>query len=119
VSASWTLLRNGDLRRLSHCIISYLYSNTWAKSLAKSATERCEAIVNRMEDLYSKGRTELGPDTASYNTVLDAISRSNQPGFERRAESLLEHMDEMCSRDEVLRKTCQPDQYSFNTVVSL
>jgi len=70
-----------------------------------------------MEDLYLRGRTELQPDTTSFNTVLNALAHSGRRGSEDEAEALLEYMDELSSREEALRSTCRPDNFSFNIVL--
>lgn len=58
-----------------------------------------------MEDRYASGRTELRPNTISFNTVIDALAQSNERGVEQRAELLLEQMD-------------APDRLSFNSILN-
>jgi hypothetical protein len=71
-----------------------------------------------MEILYFDGQVELKPNTTSFNTVIDALARSREKGSEQKAEALLEHMDELSTTVEELRNYCQPDETSFNTVLS-
>jgi pentatricopeptide repeat protein len=93
--------------------------SAWSKSDAPEARQRCELILNRMEELYfAGGRTEMQPNATSFNTVIDALARSNERGCEQRAETLLERMDELSSKHEELRDSCRPDNVSFNSVLN-
>ena len=69
-----------------------------------------------MEALALEGRTELQPDTVSFNTVIDALAQSGQRGAQRRAEILLERM-EVLSKGET-SFPCEPDTLSFNIVIN-
>jgi hypothetical protein len=86
------------------------YRNAWSKSGDRAAAGRCEVILDRMEDLFIQGRHELQPDATSFNTCMDAMAKSHERGSERRAEDLLERMDELSNRYDELRETCKPDQ---------
>ena len=55
-----------------------------------------------------KDRPELKPDTTSFNTVIDTLSKSKEKYCEKRAEALLEQMEEICNNDPSLN--CRPDQ---------
>ena len=49
-----------------------------------------------MEDLcLQHGRFQVQPDTTSFNTVIDALARGRERGRERRAEALLQRMDDL------------------------
>ena len=49
-----------------------------------------------MEDLcLQHGRLQVQPDTTSFNTVIDALARGRERGRERRAEALLQRMDDL------------------------
>lgn len=60
--------------------------------------EEAEGIVRRMLDRYNEdGRVSCRPDLMSYNTVLDAWSKSDQegsPGRGARAEMILDAIEE-------------------------
>ena len=74
-----------------------------------------------MEDLYIKsGRSELAPNTISYNTVISAYARSGEVGAERRAEALLRRMNELSTLEDTREAfaTCRPDSISYNTVIN-
>jgi hypothetical protein len=81
----------------------------------RGAVERCEAILKRMEGLALEGRTELQPDTVSFNTVIDALAQSGQHGAQRRAETLLYRMESLAND---LSFPCEPDTLSFNIVIN-
>jgi len=63
-----------------------------------------------MISLYNGGRSELRPETASFNSVIDALVKSQEPAREKRAEALLEQMDELSLEDEMLSECCRPNQ---------
>lgn len=92
--------------------------NAWSKSNDKGAAIRCEVILKRMEGLALEGRTELAPDTVSFNTVIDTLARSGLRDAQRRAEMLLERMDVLSSSDAHVSFPCEPDTASFNTVIN-
>ena len=69
-----------------------------------------------MEGLSSEGRTELMPDTVSFNTVIDALARSGSHGAPQRAEVLLQRMDDLSKGD--AKFPCEPDTRSFNIVIN-
>lgn len=63
-----------------------------------------------MIELYEQGRTEMMPDTTSFNTVVDALSKSREEKTERRAEKLLERMQVLSTKNDSLKLNCSPDQ---------
>jgi hypothetical protein len=71
------------------------------------SASRCEQILDRMISIC-KDRPELKPDTTSFNTVLDTLAKSKERDCEKRAESLLERMQELACNDPSLN--CRPDQ---------
>jgi pentatricopeptide repeat protein len=93
-------------------------SNAWSKSGAREAPERCKVILQRMEDLYCSGRTELQPNTISFNTVLDCLAQSRTPTAAADAEHLLGYMDQLSKDEKLYRNTCRPDIQSFNAVLN-
>jgi Pentatricopeptide repeat domain len=93
--------------------------NAWSRSGAREAPERCKVILQRMEDLYFAGRTELQPDTISFNTALDCFAQSRYPDSAWDAEQLLDYMEQLSAKDERLRDTCRPDIQSFNSVLNV
>jgi pentatricopeptide repeat protein len=58
---------------------------------------------------FEVGRTELQPDTTSFNTVLDALAKSKEENVEHRAEALLRKMEDLASLNASLSSTCRPD----------
>ena len=88
------------------------YSNAWSKSrIWNGPAGRCEQILDRMIKL-SKERPDIGPDTTSFNTVIDTLAKSKERDREQRAEALLEKMQELSSNDRSLK--CQPDHVVRN-----
>ena len=71
----------------------HFFRNAWSKSGAREARERCLAILKRMEDLSDAGRTELQPNTISFNTALDCLAQCTERDSARKAEQLLEHTE--------------------------
>jgi hypothetical protein len=65
-------------------------------------------------------RQELQPDTTSFNTVLDTLAKSSEADYERRAEELLETMQELSTDNDEPGLPCKPDQVvsSFSCVYS-
>ena len=96
-------------------ILIMFHRNAWSKSKDWEAVKRCEAILKRMEGLALEGRTELQPDTVSFNTVIDALAQSGQRGAPQRAEVLLQRMETL-AKD--LSFPCEPDTFSFNIVIN-
>lgn len=90
--------------------------NAWSKSNDMGAAAgRSEAILKRMEGLALKGRTELQPDTISFNTLMDTLARSGQRDAPRRTEILLHRMHDLSKN---LSFPCEPDTLSFNIVIN-
>lgn len=97
--------------QLTHMMLSippfFMFQrNAWSKSGRPDAHRKCEAILHRMEVLHDCGRLTNRPDTCSFNTVLHAMSQSNERGVEHRAELLL------------LEKMKDPDNFSYNSILN-
>ncbi|CAB9525801.1 Pentatricopeptide repeat-containing protein [Seminavis robusta] len=61
----------------------------WANSGSKHAGEEAEKILHTMEEMASKGRPKLEPDTVSYSTALMAHAKNADV---KKAEDLLKKM---------------------------
>ena len=59
---------------------------------------------------YEAGRTQLQPNTTSFNTVMDALAKSKEEEAEHRAEGWLQKMENLSSMDESLSMICKPDE---------
>ena len=58
-----------------------------------------------MEDLcLVRGRYQVQPDTTSFNIVIASLARSRERGKERRAEALLQRMDDLDDEIMMTRK---------------
>ena len=55
-----------------------------------------------------KDRPELKPDTTSFNSLIDTLSKSKERDCEKRAEALLEKMQDLAENDSSF--DCRPDQ---------
>jgi pentatricopeptide repeat protein len=63
---------------------------TVISSLAKNGhVQRAEEILRRMESYHKDGHTELGPNTITYNTLIDAYAKARDPV---KAEEVLRRM---------------------------
>jgi pentatricopeptide repeat protein len=56
---------------------------------AKNAAKRTEAILRMMEDEARNGNSDLRPNMHSYNTVMNAYSKSGDPNTSQKIEALL------------------------------
>lgn len=88
--------------------------SAWAKSGARGAPERAEAILRKMDEL-SKVDDFVAPDNISFNTVLHAWARSNSKWAAKRAESILRHMDKL---HEAGTSNIQPDTVTYSTCIN-
>ena len=59
-------------------------------SLAKNGQiQRAEEILSRMELYHKQGRIDHGPNTISFNTLIDAYAKARNP---LKAEEVLRRM---------------------------
>ena len=70
---------------------------------------RAEEILNFMRDQYNQGKMELCPTSLSYNTVLKALSNSEENDKGERAEALLREMYDLHERGDYPERI-KPDQ---------
>jgi pentatricopeptide repeat protein len=75
-----------------------------AKSGARNATQRAEALLQQMKDLSNDGWDNLKPNIRTYNALISTLANSKQPGAAQRAE-------------ELLIESPQPSTISFNAVM--
>ena len=102
-----------SLLQVSWRRLSIDFRNAWSKSrLWYGPASRCEQILDRMVGLCVD-RPELQPDRTSFNTVIDTLAKSRESDRERRAEDLLEQMEELSSGE--LALDCSPDQVVSTT----
>ena len=93
--------------------------NAWARAAAShnfdqndgiSPARNAEAILRRMEHVYQTGTNlRAKPNLLAYNTVLNAWSKSGEPGAAKQACAILETMEE--------KPGITPDVYSFTSVI--
>ena len=83
--------------------------------LGRSAAERAQQLLDRMEQLHRDGDDNVKPTTVVYNSVIAAWAKSGETGSAERAEDLLARMEQMAktSGDADVRA----DTISFNSVI--
>ena len=83
--------------------------------LGRSAAERAQQLLDRMEQLHRDGDDNVKPTTVVYNSVITAWAKSGEAGSAERAEDLLARMQQMAktSGDADVRA----DTISFNSVI--
>jgi len=84
--------------------------------LGRSAAERAQQLLDRMEQLYRNGDDAVKPNKVVYNSVIHAWARSGEAGSAQRAEDLLARMQQQAKvgdgDDDV-----KPDVVTFNSVI--
>jgi len=84
--------------------------------LGRSAAERAQQLLDRMEQLYRNGDDDVKPNKVVYNSVIHAWARSGEAGSAQRAEDLLARMQQQAKvgdgDDDV-----KPDVVTFNSVI--
>lgn len=85
--------------------------NAWAR---EGNAYRAQAIVDHMETLQDVHR-EMSANTVIYNTLINSWSKSKLKGSGKRAEEILEKMQELYKNgnDEV-----KPSRITYNSVIS-
>mmetsp|Transcript_19378 Transcript_19378/g.28472 ORF Transcript_19378/g.28472 Transcript_19378/m.28472 type:complete len:674 (+) Transcript_19378:61-2082(+) len=68
----------------------------WAKSGEKSAPLKAEALLHRMEEMWTGGDDYVAPNIISYNSVINAWAKSGTRGSAKRAEAVLKRMQDLC-----------------------
>ena len=83
--------------------------------LGRSAAERAQQLLDRMEQLHRDGDDNVKPTTVVYNSVIAALAKSGEAGSAELAEDLLARMQQMAktSGDADVRA----DTISFNSVI--
>lgn len=102
--------KNGDVDRISELLgfmeempslqpITNDYNVLLSAHAKLGEARKAEVVVQRMVNLSQKQghSSNCEPDLYSYNVLLDAWSRSNEPNRGKRAEAILEHL---CSQSE-------------------
>lgn len=78
---------------------------------------RAEDIVQRMKRRHEENAEDCKPDVYTYQSLIQAWSRTSLPGAPQKAEQILSFMDEEASSG---KKNCQrlaPNAYCFTTVI--
>jgi len=78
---------------------------------------RAEDIVQRMKQRHELKGEDCQPDVYTYQSLIQAWSRTSLPGAPQKAEQILQFMDDEASSG---RKNCDrlaPNAYCFTTVI--
>lgn len=87
------------------------------RSFRGGRSERAEAIMKQMNDLYIKtGNEALLPDKVTYTSLLKAIMEDRVPGFAAKCKSILEKMELEYSSNG--NDKLKPDVYTYGTVMN-
>ena len=102
-------------RSTTECI-TYTLLAAWARSGTKCAYRKTEALLNQMWKDYEAGNIHFRPDSSSYNTVINAISKSQAEGKAQKALRMLRKMDKLyrAGRNE---DAC-PNEFSYTSVLN-
>ena len=71
--------------------------SAWARLSKKnnrSAADKADRLLKRMESLYQDGRVSFGPDSIAYVTCMNAFAFSQNANGPPRAEEILDEMNE-------------------------
>uniref|UniRef100_A0A7S1CV07 Pentacotripeptide-repeat region of PRORP domain-containing protein n=1 Tax=Skeletonema marinoi TaxID=267567 RepID=A0A7S1CV07_9STRA len=86
----------------------------WANSGERDAGERAEQLLQRMEDMYSRGNLGIKPDTVTYNAVIKVWGRCGSRQAGERSEALLRKMFKLYEEGNA---DVRPDDVTFNSVI--
>jgi hypothetical protein len=121
------------LRRQKHFFIECkqtIKPETWTRNPMSSAStlssmlgqkvempsaKRAEAILDHMQKQYKEGTTDVQPNTVTFNTVIDAYAKSQDPSAPEKAEALLYRME---AEHKAGNMDAKPNVISFNTVIN-
>jgi len=96
--------------------------SAWAKSRERGAADAAVRLLRRMENLSNESKSGdhplalqcIKPNTISYASTLDALSRSGQKGASKLAMEILQQMEDRFAdgADDV-----RPNAYSYSSVI--
>ena len=76
---------------------------------------KAEDIVKRMKRRYEENGEDCQPDVYTYQTLIQAWSRTMMPGSPQRAERILRSMDSKASSGEKNSQRLAPNTYCFTS----
>jgi len=91
--------------------------NNGSDLLGRSAAERAQQLLDRMEELHRGGDDAMRPTTVLYNTVLAAWAKSGEKGAAERAEELLGRMQRAAAAKDAGGDVPRADTVSFNSAI--
>lgn len=89
--------------------------NAWSRSKVKHAPERCETILQQLQQMHdSRTLQNCKPDLFAYTAVLQSWAVSKVPDAGRRAEVLFRHM---LTRFYHGDKSLRPDAAAYGSLI--
>lgn len=87
-----------------------------ARSHRRGRNKRAEAIIDRMNELYSKtGNKTLLPDKVSYTSLIKSLMADRTPGVTEKCKSILKRMDKEFLEGNLRMK---PDLFTYGTILN-
>jgi hypothetical protein len=88
--------------------------HTWSKSTDKSAAERCERLLQTLEQHYLTTNSSTDLNISYYNIWINALSRSGDHNAGTKAENILRRVEEL----QASGYNIQPNLITFNSVLN-
>lgn len=101
----------GEVLLPNHIMYTTVLSG-WAKV---GNAERALQILQMQLDDFQHGNLEAQPDTMTFNVVLDALAKSNDPSAAVEADVILAQMREYST---TLDWNCSPDDHTWTNVLA-
>ena len=84
----------GALDNVAPNVISYTTMMLcYGLSRTPGAPERCDKILELMDDLHRRGKLREGPNKTTFHTLRKAWSFSNHPDKQRRVDEIHQEME--------------------------
>jgi hypothetical protein len=81
--------------------------------------QKSEALLQQLEEKFDSGVIGFGPNTFTYNLVLEALCRATQNSKDLDFISLASTKAALILRTVIKRENVDPDVYTFNQVLSI
>jgi hypothetical protein len=88
--------------------------HTWSKSTDKRAAERCERLLQTLEQRYLTTNSSTDLKISYYNIWINALSRSGDHNAGTKAENILRRVEEL----QASGCNIQPNLITFNSVLN-
>ncbi len=88
----------------------------WANSNTKCAHLKSEELLNHMWQQYKTGNSDILPDALTYNTVINAVSKSSREDKAQRALRFLRRMEQLYRAG--VNKDMRPNEFTYTSVLN-